>query len=402
MNASAAETQNKIPAAALEVAAGLLDRFDQADAAVQFELPALLKDLMPLIGDLSPEELRDRLVQRLEELLAADEWSASDEAGERHTRLYRVAVVLQGVEEIADPVGEAVRNDAARNPTEGWSIEVLRRARTLGAEAPLTARQAIVAQLPSMDWDAPEQAAAIARARAELIASLGDDAEEMPLGIDDALCAYSNESLADARRALGSWLSSAPSASAVQRLLRSGPVIHPDLADDIAQWAKRQGQAALTPIARSLLSVNRRRARSFGAICGGPVDERNLATYAGKRIRGLSKVEDRTQVANTVGGHTFSDENARAQLVRIIAFLLKPGMPKSDMQVVAELLPALGEKPLLDPEPLTTAIRRAQGRWDLKLTEAQGRQLVALGVRVQKGWFGERIAKRVWKLIPKL
>jgi hypothetical protein len=136
-------------------------------------------------------------------------------------------------------------------------------------------------------------------------------------------------------------------------------------------------------------------------VATGGVDERRLANHAGKRLRPMRRVEDRRPIAETLSGHTFKDEDARAQIIRLIAFLLKAGEPKANMEIVNELLSALGQKPLADPEPLNTAIRRAQKRWKLKLTENQGAQLVALGVKVEKGWFGERIAKRVWKRLPR-
>src|SRR4051794_12448315 len=65
-----------------------------------------------------------------------------------------------------------------------------------------------------------------------------------------------------------------------------------------------------------------------------------------------------------------------AQIVRPIVFLSKPGEPKANMEIVIELLSALGKTPLANPEPLRTAVRRAQKRWKLKLTESQGAQLV--------------------------
>jgi hypothetical protein len=305
------------------------------------------------------------------------------------------------LESIAEPLEDALRNDAARIPTEGWTPEVLRRARQLGAEAPNAARQAIVDQLPASDWEATEQAAAVARARAELILALGDEAEAWPLSAVDVRVAFETQENRDARTALVAWLGAEPSVKMVRAPLLSNGLRHDELVDAVAAWAKKQPEAIRTEIAMDLISRQARRRRSLEAVATGGVDERRLANHAGKRLRPMRRVEDRRPIAETLSGHTFKDEDARAQIIRLIAFLLKAGEPKANMEIVNELLSALGQKPLADPEPLNTAIRRAQKRWKLKLTENQGAQLVALGVKVEKGWFGERIAKRVWKRLPR-
>jgi len=401
MDASVAEPAIAMADEATEVVVTMLAGFDAAPTEVQFEVPQFCERLAPMLVPSSPESLQERIVHRIEEMLAADEWSASDEACERHARLYRVAIALRSIESIADSLEDALRNDAARMPTEGWTPEVLRRARQLGAEAPNAARQAIVDQLPESDWEATEQAAAAARARAELILALGDEAEAWPLSAVDARAAFETQQNRDARAALIAWLSAEPPSKMVRTPLLSNGIRHDELANAVAAWAKKQPKAIRTEIALALISRNVRRSRSLEAVASGGIDERKLANHAGKRLRAMRRVEDRRPVAETLSGHTFKDKDARAQIVRLIAFLLKPGEPKANMEIVIQLVSALGKTPLADPEPLSTAVRRAQKRWKLKLTESQGEQLVALGVKVEKGWFGDRIAKRVWKRLPK-
>lgn len=401
MDASAAESTNAISAQAPEVVATMLAGFDTAPIEVQFEVPQFCERLAPMLLPSSAESLQERIVHRIEEMLAADEWSASDEACERHARLYRVAIALRSVESIAESLEAALRNDAARIPTEGWAPEVLRRARQLGAEAPNATRQALIDQLPASDWEATEQAAAAARARAELILALGDEAEAWPLSAVDARAAFETQENRDARAALIAWLGAEPRPKAVRSLLLSSGIRHDELGSAVAAWAKKQPETIRTELALALLACNVRRQRSVQALTTGGIDERKAANLAGKRLRAMRRVEDRRPVAETLAGHTFNDQGARAQIVRLIAFLLKAGEPKANMKIVDELLSALGQEPLADPEPLSTAIRRAQKRWKLKLTENQGAQLIALGVEVEKGWFGERIARRVWKRLPK-
>lgn len=401
MDASVAEPEIAIADQANEVVVTMLAGFDAAPTEVQFEVPQFCERLAPMLVPSSAESLQERIVHRIEEMLAADEWSANDEACERHVRLYRVAIALCAVESIAESLEDALRNDAARIPTEGWTPGVLRRARQLGAEAPNLARQAIIDQLPASDWEATEQAAAAARARAELILALGDEAEAWPLSSVDARAAFETQENRDARAALAAWLAAGPSSKMVRTSLLSSGIRHDELANAVAAWAKKQPKAVRTEVALALISRNVRRRRSLEAVASGGLDERKLASHAGKRLRPMRRVEDRRPVAETLSGHTFKDEDARAQIVRLIAFLLKPSEPKANMEIVIELLSALGKTPLANPEPLSTAVRRAQKRWKLKLTENQGAQLVALGVKVEKGWFGERIAKRVWKLLPK-
>lgn len=401
MDASVPESEIAIADQAGEVVAAMLAGFDTAPIEVQFDMPQFCERLAPMLVPSSAESLQERIVHRIEEMLAADEWSASDEACKRHARLYRVTIALRLVESIAESLEDALRNDAARIPTEGWTPEVLRRARRLGAEAPNAARQAIVDQLPESDWEVTEQAAAAARARAELILALGDEADAWPLSAVDARAAFETQGNRNARAALIAWLGAGPSSKMVRTPLLSNGIRHDELANAVAAWAKKQPKAIRTEIALALISRNVRRRRSLEAVASGGIDERKLANHAGKRLRAMRRVEDRRPVAETLSGLTFKDEGARAQIVRLIAFLLKPGEPKANMEIVIELLSALGQTPLADPEPLSTAVRRAQKRWKLKLTENQGAQLVALGVKVEKGWFGERIAKRVWKLLPK-
>lgn len=401
MSASAAEPTSAISTQAPEVVAALLAGFDAAPIEVQFEVPQFCERLAPMLSRTSAESLHERIVHRIEEMLAADEWSASDEACERHARLYRIAYALHSVESIAEPLEGALENDAARIPTEGWTPAALRRARKLGVEAPDRALRAIIDQLPGSDWEAVEQAAAAARARAELILALGEEAEVFPLGDIDARAAFENQQNPDARAALVAWLAAEPSSKAVRGLLLRNAITHQELGDALAAWAKKQPKPIRTDLAIALISRNSRRHITMRALCTGGIDERKLANHAGKRLRGLRRVEDRLPVAGTLAGHTFTDQDARAQIVRLIAFLLKAGEAKANMKIVDELLSALGQQTLADPEPLSTAIRRAQKRWKLKLTESQGTQLVALGVEVEKGWFGERIAKRVWKHLPK-
>lgn len=401
MDASVAEPEIVIADHANEVVVTMLAAFDAAPTEVQFEVPQFCERLAPMLVPSSAESLQERIVHRIEEMLAADEWSANDEACERHVRLYRVAIALGAVESIAESLEGALRNDAARIPTEGWTPGVLRRARQLGAEAPNLARQAIIDQLPDSDWEATEQAAAAARARAELILALGNEAEVWPLSSVDVRAAFETQENRDARAALAAWLGAGPSSKMVRAPLLSNGIRHNELATAIAAWARKQTKAVRTEIALALISRNVSRRRSLEAVASGGLDERKLANYAGKRLRPMSRVEDRRPVAETLSGHTFKDEDARAQIVRLIAFLLKPGEPKANMEIVIELLSALGKTPLATPEPLSIAVRRAQKRWKLKMTENQGAQLVALGVKVEKGWFGERIAKRVWKLLPK-
>ncbi len=402
MDASVSEPEIAIADQAGEVVVTMLAGFDAAPTEVQFEVPHFCERLAPMLVPSSAESLQEGVVHRIEEMLAADEWSASDEACERHVRLYRVAMALRSVESIAESLEDALRNDAARIPTEGWTLEILRRARQLGAEAPNAARQAIIDQLPARDWEAPEQAAAVARARAELILALGDEAGVWPLSPVDARAAFETQENRDARAALIAWLRAKPSPKMVRTPLVSNGVRHDELVDAVATWARKQPESFRTEIAVALISHKVRRRRSLKAVAAGGIDERKLANYAGKRLRPMRRVEDRRPVAETLSGHIFKDEGARAQIVRLIAFLLRPGEPKANMEIVNELLSALGQKLLVDPEPLSTAIRRAQKRWKLKLTENQGTRLVALGVKIEKGWFGERIAKRVWKRLPKL
>lgn len=401
MDASVAESAIAMADEATEVVVTMLAGFDAAPTEVQFEVPQFCERLAPMLVPSSPESLQERIVHRIEEMLAADEWSASDEACERHARLYRVATALRSIESIADSLEDALRNDAARIPTEGWTPEVLRRARQLGAEAPNAARQAIVDQLPESNWEATEQAAATARARAELILSLGDEAEAWPLRAVDAQAAFETQGNRDARAALIAWLGADPSSKTVRTLLLNNGLRHEELVNAVAEWAKKQPKGIRTDIALALTSRKVHRRRSMEAVAAAGIDERKLVNYAGKRMRPMRRVEDRRTVAETLSGHTFRDEDARAQIVRLIAFLLKPGEPKANIEIVTELLSGLGQMPLTDPEPLSTAIRRAQKRWKLKLTEDQGAQLVALGVKVEKSWFGERIAKRIWKRLPK-
>jgi hypothetical protein len=401
MDASVAEPATTMADQATEVVVTMLAGFDAAPTEVQFEVPQFCERLTPMLVPSSAESLQERVVHRIEEMLAADEWSASDEACERHARLYRVAIALRSIKSITEPLEEALRNDAARIPTEGWTLEVLRRARQLGAEAPNAARQAIVDQLPASDWEATDQAAAAARARAELIVALGDEAEAWPLSAVDARAAFETQGNRDARAALIAWLAAGPSSKTVRTSLLSNGLRHDELVDAIAAWAKQQPRAVRTEIAMALISCKVRRHRSLEAVTTGGIDERKLVNHADKRMRPMRRVEDRRTVAETLSGHTFRDQDARAQMVRLIAFLLKPSEPKANMEIVNKLLSTLGQKPLVDPDPLSTAIRRAQKRWKLKLTENQGAQLVALGVRVEKGWFGERIGKRVWKRLPK-
>ncbi len=401
MDASAAEPAATVNDRAPEVVATMLAGFDSAPIEVQFEVPRYCERLVPMLLSFSPELLQDRIVHRIEEMLAADEWSASDEACERHARLYRVAIALSSVEAITESLETALRNDAARMPTEGWTPEVLRRARQLGAEAPNAARQAVIDQLPASDWVVIEQAAAAARARAELILAIGDEAEVWPLSGGDVQAAFEAQENRDARAALVAWLGAEPGSQAVRGPLTSNGIRHDELADAIAVWAKKQPETIRTELALVLVSRNVRRRRAMQAVTNGGIDEGKLANHSGKRLRALRRVEDRRPVAETLAGHTFTDQSARAQIVRLIAFLLKPGEPKANLRIVDELLSALGKQPLADPEPLSIAIRRAQKRWKLKLTESQGAQLIALGVEIEKGWFGERIAKRVLKSLPK-
>jgi hypothetical protein len=401
MDASVAEPESVIADQAREVVAAMLAGFDAAPTEVQFEVPQFCERLAPLLSEATAESLHERIVNRIEEMLAADEWSANDEACERHVRLYRVAGALNSVESIAEPLQVALGNDAARIPTEGWSPAALRRARKLGAEAPDRALKAIIDQLPPSAWEDVEQAAAAARARAELILALGEEAEAFPLSGIDARAAFENQQNSDARAALGAWLAAEPSSKPVRGLLLSIPIRHPELRSAFAAWAKKQPEPIRTELALGLVARNSSRPVTMWAISTGGIDERKLANHAGKRIRAMRRVEDRLAVAGTLAGHALTDEDARAQVVRLIAFLLKAGEPKANMRIVDELLSALGQTPLVDPEPLSTAIRRAQKRWKLKLTESQGEQLIALGVEVEKGWFGERIAKRVWKSLPK-
>jgi hypothetical protein len=401
MDASVAEPAVAMADQATEVVVTMLAGFDAAPTEVQFEVPQFCERLAPMLAPSSAESLQERIVHRIEEMLAADEWSTSDEACERHARLYRVAIALRLVESISESLEDALRNDAARIPTEGWTPEALRRARQLGAEAPNAARQAIVDQLPESDWEVTEQAAAAARARAELILALGDEAEAWPLSATDVRAAFKEQENRDARAALIAWLAADPSSTTVRTSLLSNGLRHDELVNAVAAWAKQQSRAVRTEIAMALISCKVRRHRSLEAVTTGGIDERKLVNHAGKRMRPMHRVEDRRTVAETLSGHAFRDEYARAQIVRLIAFLLRPSEPKANMGIVNELLSALGQNPPADPEPLSTAIRRAQKRWRLKLTEDQGAQLVALGVKVEKGWFGERIAKRIWERLPK-
>lgn len=402
MNASSAESVAEIPERALAVVRVMLDSFDAAGSTVQAAVPDYLEQLAPLLSELSSDALRVELVQRLEELLVAFDWSASEDTCGRQIRLHRAANGLVGLDAIVDALRSALHGDAVRLPPAGWNLETIDRARRLALVSPTSAAPEVVAQLPAIEWGVPEQAAAIARARAELGRRAAARKDHPRLSLADAREAYGRQDIEDAGFAVRAWLRSRPTGAAVRSILSSASLRSAIVAEALKTWAQTKVETVRTETALGLITQNAPRPWSMEMICTGGVDEPKVVNAAAKRIRAFSAVQQRIAVAETLAGHVFENEKARKLLVGLIVFLLKPDKPKANIEVVEALVPAFGGLPLADPEPLTTSLRRAQKRHKLKFSRELGEQLLKVGVEPETGWFGSRAKKAIEKRLASL
>lgn len=399
MSASVAEESLELASGGAAVINMMLRRFDEAPIDIQSTVAEYCGRLRPLLES-EPDEDRERgLVHQIEALLAVDEWSASKESCDRHRRLYAIAMELRKLSSACEAVDAALTADLMRIPTQGWTVEVIRRAGELGKAAPTAAVEALLEGLPAIDWSQPDEAGALARVRAELVPLRRRGKGRLPLSEADAKGAYDHQTNADAAWAAALWLKAGPAPSSVRPIILGNAVLSTRVEQALQKWAAKQSEETRTAIASSLIGLRAKRHLTFAALTAEGVDEVTLMNKAGRVIRGLGKLDQRIVVAETVAGHEFSDKKARAALIRLITYLLAPGKPKGNIEVVFALLPALGRGSLDDPDTLNQSVRRAQKRHGLKFTADQGEQLASLGVKPHKDWFGKRVAEQLKRFL---
>jgi hypothetical protein len=235
-------------------------------------------------------------------------------------------------------------------------------------------------------------AAAVLRLRTELA---GGGAH---LHAQQRRLARQHQNLPDAVATLMSWLESNPTPATVTSFVKTALQAQ-GLLSALETWAAGRKESERTKLALELLTVNSFRGASLAAVAKAGVDEAAVVTRGDNRIRNLETLKHRKAVAQTLASIAITESGPRSRLVKLMVWLLGSKREKGNRDVFALVLGALAPGPLSEADAkklrkvITAACKRKNGKkW--RVSRSQGERLEALGVELERDWFGKGNARK--------
>ena len=385
----------EVSAVAWEAATNVVNGFPGATEDQQGSAAVQLRRIEPFL-DSADEPLRAAFVDAVQQALNAREWFASDEDAHAQAALFSAVRVVADLPDLKE-LDELLLADAQRTPSTGHDAASFGRLRVVAGELPETSQDTLLQTIEAPDWSDPLRAAAVLRLRTGLA---GGGAH---LNAQQRRLARQHQNLPDAVATLASWLESNPTPVTVTSFVKMGLQAQA-LLGVLEGWAAGRKETERTKLALELLTVNSFRGASLAALAKAGVDEAAVVTRADNRIRNLDTLKHRKAVAQTLASISITEPSPRSRLVKLMVWLLGSKREKGNRGVFALILGALapGRLPEADAKRLRKAISAACKRKNGKkwrLSGTQGKRLEALGVELERDWFGKGNARKFFDRI---
>lgn len=374
-----------------EAATNVVNGFHGATEDQQGSAALQLRRIEPFLNS-ADETSRAAFVGTVEQALNARQWFASDEDARAQAALFRAVRVLADRPDLTD-LDNLLLADAQLTPPTGHEPATFGRLRQLAQALSETSQDTLLETIEAPDWSDPPRAAAVLRLRTELAGGGGH------LTPHQRRLARQHQNLPDAVATLVSWLESNPTPATVTSFAKMG-LQAAELLNAFGRWASSRKESERTKVAVELLTTKLYRGRSLAAVAKPGINEAPVVARADNRVRSLETVKDRKRVAQTLSAIDITQPAQRSRLVKLMVWLLGPKREKGNRDVFALILASLAPEPLDEADTkklrkaITAACKRKNGKKKWRVSGEQGERLEALGVELERDWFGKGNARK--------